>query len=315
LVNFLNFSPGATGDVMGAGLQGDQVREREATVNVERGLFLLRYDAGSETGRSPMAIARPARGSEPFIEVISAPGAIVGYLGGPGACAVVRAEQAGKLSVRIRASEPDATLDAAFRLEALGASANVSARTIVRSPERGGERSGGLRLLAHVARRGDIEVHAGAWVAGPDAPAAIEGLELRGGTPDGVSIELQPLVATNPVRWLDWAPHGAFIGTRGRALPLAGLRLRLVGDEASKFALAADVLFLGSAIVSKRGREIEFIGPASGDPLVGLRLSLAPEVEAIAPSDPPQSLEAASVNFPQQRSEPRVRVFRASADV
>lgn len=287
---------------MGASLFGEELKEREATIDVARGLFLIKYASGSASGRSPRAIVRPARGSEPFIEVISAPGVVVGYLGAPGACAVIRAERAGRLALRIRADDNEGSLDASFRVESVGAEQAVVAGSSVAASPRGEAGSDGLRVLAHVSRRGDIEVGAGAWVAGPDAPAAIEGLELRGAIPGGVNIEVQPLVATNPVRWLDWSSHGAFVGTRGRALPLAGLRLRLAGEQAANYVLAADALFLGSAVVSKKGREIEFLGSAAGDPLVGLRLDLVPEARL-----------ASEAALSEQRREPRVRVFRASA--
>jgi hypothetical protein len=259
-----------------------------------------------------MAIVRPARGSEPYIEVISAPGVVAGYLNVPGACAVVRAEQAGRLTIRIRAGGDRGSLDASFRLEPIVTAEKADA--VVASSPRVDAVSDGLRLLAHVSRRGDIEVNAGVWVAGPEAPAAIEGLELRGAAPAGVGIEIQPLVGTNPVRWLDWTPHGSFVGTRGRAMPLAGLRLRLVGDQASHYTLSADALFLGSPIVSKRGRDIEFVGSAAGDPLVGLRLELVPEARARSESGA-YPVFASGAFGTEQRKEPRVRVFRASADV
>lgn len=300
----------------------DGALEREATINVDRGLYILRYASGAASGASPVAVVRPAPGSEPFVEVISAPGVVNGFLSYPGECVIVRAEQSGRLSVKIMRQSAGASMDANFRLEpVLGAgklgtenfgaekaSSPVLAGQQV-EPAFAGSWSGAasrFKLLAHVSRRGDVEADAGDWIAGPNAPAAIEGLEIRGLSASGLGVEIQPLIATNPLRWLDWVPAGVFAGSRGRALSLAGVRIRLVGENASRHSIFAEALFLGSAIVSRRGREVELVGSAGGDPLVGLRLEIAPEgTSAIG------NTAAANVAV-QQRAEPRVRVFRAA---
>jgi hypothetical protein len=296
-----------------AGLHNEGALEREATVDVARGFYLLRYASGAATGASPVAMVRPAQGSERFVEVISAPGVVTGFLSYPGECVVVRAEQAGGLSVKIMRQNVGASLDASFRLEPIfdvdrpsaTTAANVGPSVPVVPPS-GGDSP--FRLLAHVARRGDVEVGSGEWIAGPNAPAAIEGVEVRGSLRPGLRIEVQPLVATNPPRWLDWTPAGVFAGSRGRALPLFGLRLRLSGEEASRFVLSAEALFLGSPIEVKRGREVELVGAAGSDPLVGLKLAVAESVAAGTGFTAPSSAA-----FAPQRSEPRVRVFRAAA--
>ncbi len=304
--------------------------EREATVDVDRGLYILRYTTGAASGVSPVASARPAPGSEPFVEVISAPGVIAGFLSCPGDCVVVRAERSSSLAIKVMRRSVAESIDASFRLEpVLGAERAPAAVSPASAEDAGPVAQGGdaqkLRLLAHVARRGDVQVAAGEWIAGPNAPSAIEGIEIGGDLPAGVQIEVQPLVSTNPLRWLDWSRAGKFAGSRGRALPLAGLRLRLVGEEASRFVLAVDALFLGSAILSKRGREIELVGPAGGDPLIGLRLELAAESmasigEVIA--NAPVIADAQAIgnakamadapSFAARRIEPRVKVFRAA---
>jgi hypothetical protein len=293
-------------------LYNESALEREATVNVDRGLYLLRYASGAASGASPVAVVRSAPGSEPFIEVISAPGIVTGFLANPGECVVVRAERGGLLSVKIVRQSGGASLDASFRLESIGAVESSSAvapsgAPAVAAPFAPADGAAKFMLLAHVSRRGDIEVGAGEWVAGPQAPAAIEGILVRALSASGPRIEIQPLIAGNPPRWLDWTPAGVFAGTRGRFLSLAGLRVRLVGEDAARFVLSADALFLGSAIVSRRGREIELVSGAGSDPLVGLRLDLAPEAAAVLGAD-----ATAGGAFSPRRTEPRVRVFRAA---
>jgi len=268
-----------------------------------------------------VALVRPAQGSESSVAVISAPGIVTGFFSYPGECAVVRAEQSGRLSIKVMRQTVSASMDANFRLEPLSDAQRVASMTSpvgssgsLAAPASDASSGSRFKLLAHVARRGDVEVASGDWIAGPASPAAIEGLAVGGGLPSGVQIEIQPLVATNPPRWLDWAPMGSFAGTRRRALPLAGLRLRLIGDGASCFVLSADALFLGSAILSKRGREVELVGAAGGDPLVGLRLDMAPVEAAVVSREAVPYGVVASAAVAERRSESRVRVFRAASN-
>ena len=103
----------------GAALYQDGVLEREATVQTECGLYLLRYASGAISGASPIAKVRPAPGSESFIEIISAPGIVTGFLSFPGECVVVRAQRAGELIISIMRQSVGASMDAVFRLEAV----------------------------------------------------------------------------------------------------------------------------------------------------------------------------------------------------
>ena len=291
-------------------LYGDGALERETTTNIERGLYLLRYTSGAARGVSPVAMVRSAPGNEAFVEIISAPGSVTGFFSCPGECAVIRAERTAQLTIKIMRQNVGASMDAVFQLEPVGGVERVGVSAAMAagssnavSPSLFGD-GVKFRLLAHVSRRGDVDVGAGEWVAGPNAPAAIEGLEIRGSANSALRLELQPQVATTPPRWLDWVSPGGFAGTRGRGLPLAGVRVRLAGIDASRFVLSAEALFLGSAIQSKRGREIELVGSPGGDPLVGLKLDV---VAAVGDGAPAKSA------IMQPRSESRVKVFRATS--
>jgi hypothetical protein len=280
--------------------QGPQ--EQETTITVNRGLFLLRYATGAANGPSPFAVVRPTTASAAFIEVISAPGVVAGFLSAPGDFAVVRAEQSGDLNVKILAKTPGDPLEASLRIEPLVAGADGPAATETRLAPAATQ--GAPIFLAHVSRRGDVETAMGAWIAGPDAPAPIEGLEVRGALPNGLRLDIQPLLATNPPRWLDWCGPGQFVGTRRRALPLAGLRLRLSGAE--NFEIAASALFLGSPVLTRRGREVELVSSAGLDPLVGLQIGLVSAAIAEAESN---GLTPAA-----RPPESKLKVFRAMAN-
>ncbi len=256
-----------------------------------------------------MAMLRPAGGFESFVEILSGPGLVNGFLATPGDCAVIRAEQPARLALKIKSQGAEGSLDASFRVETVSSSS--ASGGIVVSSQGDAQATGDstFKLVAHVARRGDIAVDPGVWVAGPDAPAAIEAVGIRGPLPSGVGIELQPLAGTNPPRWFDWAPSGAFVGTRGRALPLAGLRMRLTGPQSAGARLVVDALFLGSPIMSQEGREVEIVGSAGNEPLVGLRVGLVMEADRQEGAvHAPASVAAGSTERPKGS---QMRVFRA----
>ncbi len=88
-----------------------------------------------------------------------------------------------------------------------------------------------LTLLAHVERSGDVTVPGGAWAGQPGGGGAIEGFAM---TPEEIlgpaDIEYQAVLGTD---WsTPWLAGGEYCGSRGLALPLLGVRLRLLGDVA-----------------------------------------------------------------------------------
>ena len=58
--------------------------DRDSSLFVARGLYILRYQSGSESSEHPVAAAAPAPGFEDVIQVISAPGSAEGRLDRPG---------------------------------------------------------------------------------------------------------------------------------------------------------------------------------------------------------------------------------------
>ena len=291
--------------------------DRDSSLLVARGLYVLRYESGGASHDHPVALVKPAAGFEKIIQVVSAPGGAEGWLERPGAAVLVRAEDNGKIQIGVRRNGANGSLEAAFRLESVtvppdddrdptGASASAKSPPPVSpigfSPSAKG--SDGAFFLAHVSRRGDLSVRANEWAGGPDAPGRIEGLAILGSGRDGVKAEVQVLPGSRSAAWSAWTGEGVFAGTRGRNQPLAGVRLRLTGDQAQQAILHAEALFLGSAIMSKRGREVECVSETGRDPLVGLRLEICPERRASARP------ALASVG---QDEHPRVRIFRANA--
>ena len=288
--------------------------DRDSSLFVPRGLYILRYQWGAADSEHPVAAAAPAPGFEDVIQVISEPGSAEGQLEHPGSVALVRATDNGKLRIGVRRRGSNGSLDAAFKLESVGISSDrklvaVEASAIaLRAPSpspsavaRNPNGSDEALFLAHVSRRGDVSVKANEWAGGPDAPGRIEGFELLGFGKDGLQVEAQVLSRGIEPTWSEWFGAGVFGGTRGRNQPLLGVRLRLIGEQAHYFIVHAEAVFLGSAIVSKRGREVECVSQTRRDPLVGFRFEICSERRASARP------------APGHEEQPRVRIFRARA--
>jgi len=290
--------------------------DRDSSLLVARGLHVLRYHSGGAGPDYPIALVKPCASFEGVIQVISAPGCAEGVLERPGAAVVVRAEDDGKMQIRVKRSL-NGSLDASFRLESIGAlpvdrrepdRARLSSSASHPSPQPAiapvAKRAQEGLLLAHVSRRGDVSLGANEWVGGPDTPSRIEGLAIPRSGREGLKTEIQVLPGPAPGTWSEWVGEGVFAGTRGRNQPLLGVRLRLTGDRAHTFVVQAEALFLGSAILSKRGREVECVSQTGRDPLVGFRFEICPERRMSARSAPPAVA---------QDEHPRVRIFRANA--
>ena len=266
--------------------------DQNSSLFIARGLYDLRYESRDGSRDHPTAMVRAAPGSEADIEIISAPCCVARRLEQPGAALLVRAAEQGKLQIGVKRRTSNGSLDAAFRLESVGSlsiaekpeannDGSVARVEPAPSSETGAVTNAGgsaeALFVAHISRRGDVCVAPSEWAAGPNAPGRIEGLELCALGKDGVHAELQVLAGTKELKWSEWSGAGAFAGSRGRNQPLLGLRLRLSGDQAHRFTVNADALFLGSPILNRRGREIECVSHAGRDPLVGFRFEISPE--------------------------------------
>lgn len=292
--------------------------DRDSFLLISRGLHVLRYESGGKSHDHPVAMVKPAPGFERVIQVISAPGGVEGWLERPGAAVLVRAEDNGKIQIAVKRSRSNGSVDAAFRLESVGLLSDdtrdtTSTSVMANSPRplsqiaiaRSANGSEGPLFLAHVSRRGDVSVRTNEWAGGPDSPARIEGLAILGSGREGLRAEVQVLPGSSHATWSEWLGADVFAGTRGRNQPLVGVRLRLTGDQAQHFIIHAEALFLGSPIMTKRGREIECVSQTGRDPLVGFRFEICAERRG---SSRP------TISSVGQDEHPRVRIFRAKAE-
>jgi hypothetical protein len=107
--------------------------DRDSSLFVARGLYILRYQSGAESSEHPVAAAAPAPGFENVIQVISAPGSTEGGLERPGAAVLIRAADNGKLRIGVRRRSSNGSLDAAFKLESVGVSSTRKPRRSIRA--------------------------------------------------------------------------------------------------------------------------------------------------------------------------------------
>lgn len=288
--------------------------KQSKVVDVDKGLVIVRYATAADEVRPPKIEVLVNPKDEKHIEIISNPLHSEAVLWQPGACLVVRAMQPGKLFVEVIPVDDDGSTAATVKVEMLSQGETSEARL---SPSATGAAVGTgyspgakshvdldrLRIIGHVAGIGDVTARADEWVAGPSAPARIEGLSIVWpGKPEDLDIRYCVKLARPHAVSGRMMGLGAYAGTRGRALSIVGIRLEMSGAAASSFRLVSEAAFLGAPIARTSGKQIEMSGPTGREPLVGFRLRLD---EVNIPLQP--------VLTPAARSQGRVRVFRSRA--
>ncbi len=158
-----------------------------------------------------------------------------GWISGQDMAALVRVSR-GPAQVLVTVYQaPAASPDSAPRLQVMRLGGEPAAR-----PPAPAARPGQVTALsaeeadvvAHIQRTGDVLAKFGEWIGTRGSQSWIEGFSL---TPhDGIKptdIEYQAVLGRG---WLSpWIEGGKFCGSRGMALPLLGLKVRLKGAAAS----------------------------------------------------------------------------------
>ena len=156
-------------------------------------------------------------------------------------------------------------MDAAPRLQVLrlsgeptdaGRSAPAARRrgAPVAAPE-AGNLPANPEVMAHIQRMGDVGCKLGEWLGIKGSRQWVEGFGMapvNGIAPE--DIEYQAVLGRN---WLSpWVEGGKFCGSRGMALPLLGLKVRLKGAAAKAFECSYSATFVdGSAVGPVSGGE------------------------------------------------------------
>jgi hypothetical protein len=257
---------------------GDMERDnQQQTVTVDRGLFLVRYAAAEDQEQPPTVKLSADPASNGNVSFVLLPDHDEPILWQPETCLVVRTLAAAKLAVHVQPRRKGGSTAATIRIEPISqGTATASMHASVSN--RAAFDLTSFRVLGHLTRVGDVIAKSDEWLAGPSAPARIEGIKLEWpDSPPGVTIRYGVKTARpQPVsgRIMDM---GGFAGTRGKAMPIVGATFEISGPAAEKFALSAHAIFLGSPVARATGKRLVLAGPTGREPLVGLRLILQSE--------------------------------------
>lgn len=277
---------------------------KRKVVDVDKGLLLVRYADADDAAQPPKVSVTVNPRHEKSIQLVSNPLHGDALMWQPGTALVFRATQPGQLFVDVLANAPGGSTAATVKVETLNQGEPAyTALGAPAEPQFAGFSLDSLRILGHVAGIGDVMVKADEWIAGPAAPARIEGLALKWpGRPAGLDLRYSAKLARPNAASDRMTALGGFAGTRGQVLPVVGLTLELAGPGAADFTFAVEAIFLGASVSRARGRKLELAGPTGREPLVGLRLRLE---EVAAPVQPTLAPVATT------RASGRVKVFRS----
>jgi hypothetical protein len=275
------------------------------SINVDRGIFLVRYASAVDEAMPPKITVSPDQVSRENLSLVLHPDHKSAVLWHPGSCLVVRALSSGTLSIDVTPIQKGGSSTATVRIEPLtqGDAPLALPQPINRIDD--ARDFTDFRVLGHVASVGDVVVSANQWLGGPIAPSRIEGIAIEWpGKPSDLVLRYAVKTAKPQTVSGRMFEPGSFAGTRGKALPIVGVMLEMSGSDASNIKLTAEAIFLGAPAMRLTGPRITASGPTGREPLVGLRLG----VEAASNVTGTQQRPSAQV---PPRPSNRVRVFRS----
>jgi hypothetical protein len=256
------------------GTNGTEPVARRKILEIDKGLFLIRYESAEDKALPPKVTVAPTPDFSKSLSFTLHPDHDEAVLWRPGASLVVRATVPAKFAIEVSPARANGSSAATVKVEPL-VQGEAPARQTQPRPEAGDSRRRGLSILGHVAHVGDLVVNPGTWLGGPSAPSRIEGFAIQ--WPDKPSdVDIHYSVRTTGEDPGSGRPVtvGAFSGTRRKALPVVGLMLELSGARAGDFELDVEAIFLGAPIMRMRGQCVVLTGPTSREPLVGLKIGL-----------------------------------------
>jgi hypothetical protein len=209
-------TPGARRPDDGSGLPGVRISLPPAAARPDAVRFANFREDGWLSGQTDAMLVRVLAGpAQILVTIYQAP---------------TGADTAPRLQVLRLSDDPNANAAAAGAATAnMGVPANLPAppaavRAAGPQPE----------IIAHAQIRGDIGANFGEWIGDRGSKRWIEGFMLNPRGPvKAADIEYQAVLGRG---WLSpWVGGGQFCGSRGMALPLLGLRVRLRGRAAQEF--------------------------------------------------------------------------------
>jgi hypothetical protein len=129
-------------------------------------------------------------------------------------------------------------------------------------------------VVAHIQSRGDVGAVFGAWLGEPGSNNWIEGFAIN--APEGISPADFTYQAVLGRGWLSpWVEAQQYCGSRGMALPLLGLRIRLGGEAAEQYEISYSATFVGGAKAGPVGND-ETCEADTLAPLEAIQITLSP---------------------------------------
>lgn len=282
-------------------------------IEVRKGLYALRYVSALAGKAAPKITAETD--SEAEIELIGMPGAKYATLSEPGELLVVRAFGPAQIRLKVTPARESGSIVADVRLEDLKSIGLVKpapqATNALMLPE---GQTPELEVFGHLSRVGDVSAVSREWIAGPARPSNIEGIRIYWlNKPANVEFSVDGVLGGRAQGKVAPTCRDGLIGSRGRAIPLVGLNLRLSGAGATRYNLQVESLFRGCQPTENRGRSIELLGPTGSEALIGLKIGIQ-VLEANLGSDTIKRSDRAQPEhtIEPMRSQARVRVFKRS---
>jgi hypothetical protein len=131
-------------------------------------------------------------------------------------------------------------------------------------------------LLAHIQSRGDVGAKFGEWLGERGSQNWIEGFSIS--APEGIDPADLSYQAVLGRGWLSpWVEAGEYCGSRGMALPLLGLRIRLSGDAAEQYEVSTSASFIGGTSAGPVGNDETCEGDTLA-PLEAFQVTLSPRL-------------------------------------
>ncbi len=109
-------------------------------------------------------------------------------------------------------------------------------------------------VMAHIQSRGDVGTQFGEWLGEKGSQNWVEGFSIA--APEGIAPHDLTYQAVLGRGWLSpWVDAGQYCGSRGMALPLLGLRIRLSGEAAEQYEISYSATFIGGASCGPVGND------------------------------------------------------------
>ncbi len=264
-------SAGGGGAQAGAAVQ--ELKVSGHLMSLPAGLFCFVNEPNQAAARQnglPGVRLSPPPAAEESVEIIGFRND--GWLNADGDAALVRVRR-GPAQVLVTIYQLSNQPDSAPRLQVrqLSGPTEVGAPAPAAAPAGTPQR---IDLMAHFQARGDVGARFGEWLGERGSQNWIEGFALN--APEGIDPAELTYQAVLGRGWLSpWVEAGQYCGSRGMALPLLGLRVRLTGAAAQQYEVSYEASFIGGSSAGPVGNDETCEGDTLA-PLEAIQVKLIP---------------------------------------